>query len=82
MDVLAEPLAKRRELTALDLSLQFAEVVGRLLPDLDGHHRAEQVRREVPDQPGRPVHVLEDAVCIIRHFDPEVLVHLLRPALG
>src|SRR6478736_3838924 len=50
VDVRAEPVAERRELAAPDLPFEIAELVGRLLPDLDGHHRAEEVRREVADQ--------------------------------
>src|SRR5436309_1595159 len=58
VDVQAEPLAQRRELAPLDLLLEVAELLGRLLPDLYGHHGAEEIRREVADQARRPVHVL------------------------
>src|SRR6266550_5741662 len=66
VDVQAEPLAKRRELTPLDLLLEIAELLGRLLPDLHGHHGAEEIRGEVADQAGRPVHVLEHAAPVVR----------------
>src|SRR5689334_15195665 len=81
VDMLAEPLAHGGELTALDLLLEVRHVLEHLLPDLYGHDRAEQVRREVADAPGRPVRVLQDSLGVVRHLDAEVLVHLLVPHL-
>src|SRR5438094_30594 len=65
MDLLAEPLAQRAELALLQLLVEAAELVVRTLPQLHGHHRPEEVRREVADQARRPVHVLQHAVRMV-----------------
>src|SRR5207302_7053895 len=75
------PLAQRRKVTTLDPLLEIGHVLEHLLPDLHGHHRAEEIRGEVPDEAGRPVRDLEHAVRVVGHLDAEVLVHLLRPHL-
>ena len=77
----AEPLPERGELAALDLLLEIRHGLERLLPDLHRHHGAEEVRREVAEQAGAPVHILQNAVPVVGHVDAEILVHLFRPAL-
>src|SRR6266566_4036145 len=65
VDVQAEPLAQRGELAPLDLLFEVTELLGSLLPDLHGHHGAEEVCGEVADETGRPVHVLEQAAPVV-----------------
>src|SRR5438876_10844619 len=79
MNVLAEPVAQRRELAPLDLLLEVGAVVEELLPDLYRHDRPEQIRREVADLTRRPMRVLQDTLRVVRHVDAEVLVHLVVP---
>ena len=43
---------------------------------------AERIGWEVTDQPGCPVHILEHAVSIVGHLDPEVLLVSGVPRLG
>ncbi len=52
------------------------------LPELARDQVAERVGREVADQPGRPVHVLEHAVGVVGHLEPEVLPEPRVPRLG
>src|SRR5262249_3148129 len=77
--ILREPLAHRPELPACELLLDVAEIGACPIPDLHRDDVPELVRREVADQPDRPVHVLEDAVRIVRHVDAEVLLHSRIP---
>src|SRR5581483_6710128 len=72
---------ERCELAALDLVLEVTEILRRLLPDLHRHHGAEQVGREVADETGRPVHVLQDTARVVRDLDAEIVVHRLSPQL-
>src|SRR5687768_17392036 len=43
VDVLAEPLAERRELAALELVVEVREILLDALPDLNAHHVAERI---------------------------------------
>src|SRR5213592_3697945 len=81
MHVLAEPAAQRAELPALDLVFEIWNVLERFLPDLHRHDSPQQVGREVPNQSGGPVRVLEDTVRVVRDVHTEVVAHALVPDL-
>ncbi len=49
------------------------------LPDLNGEHGSEEVRREVAEAAARPVRVLEDAVRVVRHRDAHELLEARVP---
>ena len=82
MDVLAQPLAQRREIARRDAVVERGDVRVGPLPQLAGDQVAERVGREVADQPGRPVHVLEHALGVVGHVEPEVLLQPGVPGLG
>src|SRR6202011_191795 len=71
--VLAKPLAERRELAALELLVEVAEVGLDALPELNGDDVAEGVRGEVAEAHVGPVDVLEDAAGEIGRIEPEVV---------
>src|SRR6476646_11173769 len=73
--MLAQPVAQRAELTLLEPVVQVGDVRRDPLPDLRRDQVAERVRREVADRAARPVDVLQDALGVVRHVDPEVVVH-------
>jgi hypothetical protein len=81
VDVRAKPFAQRREIAASDLLVEVGDVFDHLLPDLHGHHRAQQVRREIADEPDRPVSVLQHALRVVGDVDAEVVVHPRVPDL-
>src|SRR5437899_2045113 len=81
VDVLPEPFAQRPELALLELVVQVGELVADPFPELARDDVPERVGREVPDVARRPVHVLQDAVCDVRHVDPEVLADPRVPDL-
>src|SRR3989442_5578742 len=81
VDVLPQPFAQRRELATRKMALEVAELGDRTLPDLHGDDVAELVGREVAEEPDRPVHVLEDPACVVRHLDTEVGLHARVPDL-
>src|SRR5215204_6420827 len=82
VDVLAEPFSERRELSPGELLVQVAQIFPGTVPDLNGDDVAELVRREVPEEPDRPVHVLQHTVSIVRNVDAEVVLHASVPDLG
>src|SRR6476659_4547772 len=77
--MLAQPVAQRAELTLLEPVVQVGDVRRDPLPDLRRDQVAERVRREVADRAARPVDVLQDALGVVRHVDPEVVVHPAVP---
>src|SRR4051794_32088164 len=79
MEVLAQPVAKRRELALLEAVVDVRHVGGDSFPDLGGDQVAERVGREVADGAARPVHVLQHAFGVARHVDAEVLPHAAVP---
>ena len=81
VEVLAEPLADRGELALPDLLVDVSHVLAQPFPDLDAHHVAERVGREVAEAAARPVNVLEHAVRVVGNLDAEVARHRLVPHL-
>src|SRR5262249_29604328 len=79
MQLLAQPLADRAELTARDLPVDVVEVLAQPPPDLPADHVPERIRREVAEAAARPVHVLQHAVPVVGDVDVEVAVHHLVP---
>ena len=82
VDVLSQPLTQRPQLAGGELVLEVADVGVRALPQLPGDEVAQGVGGEVPDQPRRPVHVLQHAVGVIVDGDAEVLLKARVPCLG
>src|SRR5205807_929052 len=79
VEVFAEPLPEIAELAALETLVEVAEILLRTLPDLHGDDVPERVRGKVPEVPGGPVHVLEDAARVVGDLDVEVVVHACVP---
>ena len=67
---------------ASKLVFEIGQIGGDLLPDLGGDQVAERVGREVADRAARPVDVLQHALGVVRHVDPQVVVHPAVPLLG
>ena len=81
MNALPQQFPQRAEIAGGELILEVREVSVRALPQLPGDEVAQRVGGEVPDQPGRPVHVLQHAVDVIVDRDPEVLLKARVPCL-
>ena len=79
VDVLAQPVAQRRELAAAELRLDLGQVGAGARPQLGGDQVPERVGREVAEQPGAPVHVLQHALRVVGDLDAEQPVHALVP---
>ena len=59
VDVLTQPLAQAVQLARGELRLDVRQIGVCALEHLPGYQVAERVRREVTDEPARPVHILE-----------------------
>ena len=68
-----------RELAARELRVDLRQVLAQARPQLGGDQVPERVRREVAEQPGAPVHVLQHALGGVGHVDAEQPVHALVP---
>src|SRR4029077_10380553 len=73
---LAQPLAERAELAALELGVEIAKLVLRTLPELDADPAPERVRGEVAEVRVCPVDVLEHAVEDPGRLDAQVVAEL------
>ena len=82
VDVLAQPLAQRREVAG---SRSGSSMSGRSsdqrAPQLGRHQVPDRVRREVADHPGAPVDVLQDALHHARDLEAEQPVRRLVPGV-
>ena len=81
MEVLAQPVAQRNELTSPDVLLDVRDLDCDPLPQLAGDDVAQRVRREVPEHAIRPVDVLQHAVRVIGNLDAQVVAHSGIPGL-
>src|SRR6266404_4394464 len=79
MQVLAQPVAERRELALLEAVVEIGKVVDDTFPDLRRDQVPERVRREVANRAARPVDVLKHAFRVGRDGDPEVVPHAAVP---
>jgi len=82
MDVLAQPVADRTDLAVRERLVLRADLAFEVLPELRCDHRAERVAREVAEEAGGPMDVLEDADAVVGHADPEQPAHAVIPRSG
>src|SRR4051812_10313985 len=80
--VLPQPLAQDGEVARLDPRPDVGHVGLDALPQLRRHQVADGVGREVADQPGAPVGVLEHALRVAGHLEPEQALDGLVPGGG
>src|SRR5579862_78333 len=82
VQVVAQPVAKRREVALLEGVGEIRQVGADALPELGRDEVAERVRREVTEVSARPMRVLEHSVSVVRNLDPQVIPHTAVPLLG
>src|SRR5712692_4304557 len=70
--VLPKPTEQAGKLTALDVKVQFRHLGSDLFHQLRPDEVAERVAGEPGEADARPVHVLQHALAIVRHVDPQV----------
>ena len=80
--MLPQPRQNRRKLAASDLRVAFRHVALEAVIKLQRQRVAKRVRREIAEQRGRPMHVLQHAESVIRRRQPQIFLHLLIPKLG
>src|SRR5262245_6720518 len=82
MDHLVEPALERIEFAAGEHRSEAAQVAVGLFEELRSVEVAERIRREVANQGGRPVNVLQAALSVGRRLDAQILPVLLAPCGG
>src|SRR5438093_542258 len=82
VDVLAEPVQEIRELTPLDLGVEVGDVEADLLHQLGADQVPDRVAGEDAEAHEGPVDVLECAVAVVRHVEPEIGLEARVPRLG
>ena len=82
VDLLAQPLAERRQVAGADPLVEVVDVAAGGLPQLAGDHVAEAVGGEVAEGAAGPVDVLEDAAGVVGDLEAEVVAVARVPGLG
>ncbi len=82
MDVLAQPAEQRREMTVLDLGVEVGYVGADLLHQLRADEVADRVAGKDAEADERPVDVLQRALTVVGHVQPEVGLEARVPRLG